>query len=200
MIIDRRWIVTIQGYQILLIMKYFTTVKSPFSVELENKLKRLVDDSYINHDYYLQSLPIEHIKKEINSELSCYKLKIAGILTFYYKPTIPNTIHVDYFDDDEIICNCSLVIPWKLEEDYTVYWKNGEYKLSEEYYKNIKYNKIDWLTDEILYYETKISTSVVVKTNIPHGVLGNKSEYLLATFRFEGNPDFEEVCEKFAVE
>lgn len=180
-------------------MQYFSNCKNPLSRSCETALKNLVDPNFIKHDCFVQLLPLENIQTIINNDLKQYNLEIDNILIFFYKPFgIPET-HIDY-SNDSIICKSSLVIPWILHEQYSVYWSTGNYELYEEYYNNIKYNKLKWNSDEKLCFEASVSKPIILRTDIPHGIKQPKSDLLLATFRFKGNPDFDMLYNKFAVE
>jgi hypothetical protein len=185
-------------------MKYFTIVKNPFSFGLQHRLQSLVDDKWLA-DNFIQLLPIDELKKEINEELEKYDLKIQHILLFYKPPNRPIESHVDFFKDDrgKTVCNSSLVLPWICKDGYTVYWEDGEFDLlvrSPPGHSNIEYHEINWKSDHKVSDEAKIHTPVVVKTNIPHGVYSIDSKLLLATVRFEENPSFEELSKKLSVE
>lgn len=180
-------------------MKYFFNCVNPFSLSLSNDLKKLIDVNYYKQNCFLQLLPLENIQTKINDELKQFDLEIDNILIFFYKPSgIPET-HVDY-SNDSIISKSSLVIPWILHEQYLLYWMNGNYELYEEYYNNIKYNKLKWNSDEKVCFEVSISKPIIVRTDIPHGIRPPDKDLLLATFRFKGNPDIEELYNKLGVE
>lgn len=183
-------------------MKYFSIVRNPFSTRLQNQLQKLVDKNMLTDDVLLQTLPIDNIKEQIDTELEKYDLRIEYILLFYRPPSTPIDSHIDSFVDGTV-CKSSLVLPWVCKDGYSVYWEQGDFDLSRispDGYDDIEYFKLNWKSGPDICYQAKIHTPVVVKTDIPHGVYSLDSKLLLATIRFEGNPSFEDLCKKLMVE
>jgi hypothetical protein len=186
-------------------MKYFSVACNPFSKNTHNRLQKLVDRKILLDTVLLQLLPIDDLRQEINQDLDKYDLKIEHVLLFYRPPALPIGTHVDYFASSNSPCYGSLVLPWVCSSEYLVYWEDGNFDLdlvaeSTRDYSNIEYYNINWNSEPQVCYEAKINTPIVVRTHVPHGTYSVDSRLLLATVRFAGNPSFEELSEKFAVE
>ena len=183
-------------------MKYFSIARNPFSAKMQYQMQKLVDKNSLSNEIILHLLPIEHIQDDINEELEIYNLKIDHVLLFYRPAGVEIESHIDFFEDNTV-CNSSLVIPWICKDGYSVFWEQGNFNLIKETpagYKDVEYFKIDWKSEHKICFETQITTPIVLKTDIPHGVHSPKNKILLATIRFKNNPSFDELCKKFAVE
>ena len=184
-------------------MKYFSVACNPFSKHINSQLQKLVDKRMFHDNVLLQLLPIDDLRQDINQDLAKYDLKIEHVLLFYRPTGSPIGTHVDSVADDGGVCNCSLVLPWMCDSGYSVYWEDGDFDLvleSPKGYRDVKYLAIKWNSEHQVCHEAKVNTPVVVRTHVPHGTYSVDSRLLLATVRFAGNPSFEELSEKFAVE
>ncbi len=176
-------------------MQYFAVCDNPFSARLEKKLRDKLSKDYSTKKAHIELLQIDDIRHDINLELKKYDLEIENVCIFYYKSMVHNEIHIDLYNNHVI--NSSLAIPWILNDSYHVYWVTGKYKFAESTYDKVQYLKLEWEEYYDVAYETKVSTPVIFRTNVPHAFRDSNLEHLIATFRFMGNPTFEELQTKF---
>jgi hypothetical protein len=191
-------------------MQYYSNAINPFRQSTINQVFKLVDIEILRKtgNTFVQMLTNNDLDSglidDLNNDLKVYDLEIEHFLLFFRLPTVPIKSHVDFFPDGTV-CNGSLVLPWLMQNNYTVYWEKGEYNLtkikpSEQKYNGIEYFEIDWLSGRHICYKQTISQTILVKTDIPHGVFANDKNLLLATVRFRNNPSFEELMQKLGVE
>jgi|694.fasta_scaffold28314_7 hypothetical protein len=182
-------------------MKYSSIAHNPLSEQVTYQLQRMIDNKIINTAVKL--LPIDNLRKEINKELEKYDLLIEHVLVFGYPPSTPIDSHVDYFVSSDSPCHGSLVLPWVCKNGYSVYWEHGNFDLTKVTLatdKDVTYLEIKWNSEHSICYQVDVFTPIVVRTDIPHGVFSTDSNLVLATIRFKGNPSFEELSKKFAVD
>ena len=176
-------------------MQYFAVCDNPFSVGLEKKLRDKLSKDYSTKKAHIELLQIDDVRHDINLELKKYDLEIENICIFYYKYMVHNEIHIDF--ENNTIINSSLAIPWILNDSYHVYWVTGNYQVLQSRYDGVEYIKLDWKENYNIVCETKVSAPVIFRTNVPHAFRDSNLEHLIATFRFMGNPTFEELQAKF---
>ena len=180
-------------------MQYFAVCDNPFSAGLEKKLRDKLSKDYSTKKAHIELLQIDDVKHDINLELKKYDLEIENVCIFYYKSMVHNEIHIDLYNNHVI--NSSLAIPWIFEKNYKVFWANGDYVLKPAVYDNVDYHKLVWANNNYeIVCETELSTPCIFRTNIPHALHRSSSRQLIATFRFMGNPTFEQLCSRLLVE
>lgn len=185
-------------------MKYYTIAQNPFGSTVQRQMQKFINTKMISDKIMMDFLPIDkfNLREDINLQLKKYELEIESILLFYRPPGYSIDCHVDFAAGGEV-CNASVALPWICKDGYTVYWNDGEYDLVHRinnHNKDIEDFTINWTADPKIHYEAKIYTTIVAKTDIPHGVYSLDSNLLLATCRFQGNPSFEELSQKLMVE
>ncbi len=112
-------------------------------------------------------------------------------------------IHVDCSSAEELeLIRCAINFPIENCDTSNMLWYQGDYTCDTAEYMgkdNIKrkYVTLNWSSEPEELDRTVIDVPTLVKVNIPHRVETIQQHRKLLTFRFKGNPDYEEVLELF---
>jgi hypothetical protein len=112
-------------------------------------------------------------------------------------------IHVDCSSADDLeLIRCAINVPIENCDDSNMVWYGGEYKFSTSEYIGKdrikrKYVTLNWHNTPEELDRTIINVPSLVKVCVPHNVTTTQKHRKLLTFRFKGNPSYEEIAELF---
>lgn len=112
-------------------------------------------------------------------------------------------IHVDCSSAEDLeLIRCAINVPIENCDDSNMVWYDGEYKFSTSEYTGKdrikrKYVTLNWQETPIEKERTIIDAPSLVKVNVPHNVTITQKHRKLLTFRFKGNPSYEDICSLF---
>ena len=110
-------------------------------------------------------------------------------------------IHVDCSSADELeLIKCAINFPMENCDDSDMLWFDGDYECSTAEYvgkDNIKrkYVTLNWASEPAEIDRTIIDQPTLVRVCIPHQVSTTNKHRKLLTFRFKGNPDYDEIAQ-----
>lgn len=137
----------------------------------------------------------------LNAYLTRYNLPQARTcILFSRMGNIAQDIHIDCTSASQLeIVNCALNFPIENCNNY-MYWYQGKYDiLTKEYtgpdnFKR-KYVALKWHTEPEVIEQTIIDKPTLVKVSVPHNIEHVPQHRKLLTFRFVGNPRYENIAE-----
>lgn len=112
-------------------------------------------------------------------------------------------IHVDCSSAEELeLINCAINIPIDNCDDSYMVWYDGNYDCATSEYigkDNVKrkYVTLKWNDTPYEINRTIIDQPALVKVCVPHNVTQTQKHRKLLTFRFKGNPSYEEIVALF---
>lgn len=110
------------------------------------------------------------------------------------------SVHLDAYPDGTRF-NAALIIPIEGYTDAPMIWFDGEFTDEFIMKEDYGYNKITWQNvSNMVIHKEDIVAPTICKIHIPHSTYSRHdgSYRAVTTVRFEGNPTFEEVCEKLS--
>jgi hypothetical protein len=125
---------------------------------------------------------------------------VHSCILFSRPAGVKQEIHVDCSSADDLeLINCAVNFPIENCGDSNMFWYSGDYVTSTTEYTgkdNIKrkYVVLDWKSDPVILDQTIIDTPTLVRVNVPHRVETIPTHRKLLTFRFKGNPTYEEIA------
>lgn len=112
-------------------------------------------------------------------------------------------IHVDCSSAEELeLINCAINFPIENCDDSNMQWFGGDFDYSTSEYVGKdgikrKYVTLNWSSDPREIDQTIIDQPTLVKVCVPHRVSTTDKHRKLLTFRFKGNPDYDEIADLF---
>lgn len=162
----------------------------------------------INSDH-AHAFPIREISQEIsdifNDEMTQCGLPRAHSWMLFKKKNRPtenvNQTHVDTVNE---VARVSIVIPLSGYDGTYMYWCEGDHYIDQapKIDNTMTYGIPIWSdsTKVNIAHREMIVSPTICRVDIPHDTVTGPAEIYrtVITARFEGNPSFEEVCEKLA--
>ena len=157
---------------------------------------------------YIRDVPITQELSDIfRQEMSEYGLLGAwNFLSFKRRNflTEDSPAHIDYSNDGPVYT--SLIIPVEGCKDTHMYWLAGNYNLHQVITPtnsgtyNTSHGRIQWTAPPVVIDRVEINDSpMIASASIPHSVTSRSdgSYRTILSIRFQGNPTFDEVLEKY---
>lgn len=124
---------------------------------------------------------------------------LFSCILFYRPAGFPQALHLDCNNDDPPqIIDCAINIPILNCDDSYMEWYEGTYKTSVNSKKGYdgfvrKFIELDWEEEPKLMDKLIINGPTLVKVGQPHKVSVVDKTRSLITFRFKGNPSFNDI-------
>lgn len=143
----------------------------------------------------------QHILNEYLNSIES-RLRAYNCILFHRRAGIDQNIHIDC--DNSTPPNaikCALNIPLENCSDSLMEWYGGEYHTSANSYVGgdgitRSFLRIDDTSSLSVIDQCIITEPTLVTVNKPHRVTASSQDRSLITFRFAGNPDYEDVLKQ----
>jgi hypothetical protein len=126
--------------------------------------------------------------------------KIKSCILFSRIGNEPQVIHIDNTPAEELeTVNCAINFPIENCNNY-MYWYQGKYDIvpvtvTGPGSTRRRYSNLNWHTGPIELDKTIIDAPTLVNVSIPHNIQRVPVHRKLLTFRFVGNPKFQEIAD-----
>lgn len=144
------------------------------------------------------------IAELINQDLQRYDLPNATCFIIVKRCNLwdssETATHIDCFTQDPSITHkVSIIVPIENCDKSPMFWYDGDYTVDlVETKTGETYPFIKWNDKPSFFHQELITCPTACNIDMPHSALSPEdgSYRTVLTFRLEGNPSFEEVCQK----